>query len=331
MGITSNSYRLLSIDLLRIFLACIVCILHFDWHFIPQGYLAVEIFFILSGFFFSKKDFDSIKQNNFILYFTKRIKPLYYWYILACICYIIFIYKHFSLHTILNALLLWPQIGISSPWGCGSWWFIGVYIYVYILYLGLFYLLSKQLSVFITGIIIFLCIGILYHQSPVHGLNFTNELFIFGMSFGMLRGFIAFGIGILLGVININISQKRSILISILFILLLLYIMTHPVTPIYDFLIYPISFIGIMHLYNIKLRYKSYIINNIPLIMYLFHMIIIQLMSSNIKSFFNKYLILYVILVIFISLSIIVLNILAKKLLCNIKFINKIMDYIIKY
>ena len=64
--------------------------------------------------------------------------------------------------------------------------------------------------------------------------------------------------------------------------------------------------------------------------MYLFHMIIIQLMSSNIKSFFNKYLILYVILVIFISLSIIVLNILAKKLLCNIKFINKIMNYIIK-
>lgn len=322
MGITSNPYRLLSIDLLRIFLACIVCILHFDWHFIPQGYLAVEIFFILSGFFFSKKDFNSTKQNNFILYFTKRIKTIYYWYILACICYIIFIYKNFSLHIILNALLLWPQIGISQAWGCGSWWFIGVYIYVYILYLGLFYSLNKQLSIFITGIIVFLSIGILYHQTPVHCLNFTNELFLFGMSFGMLRGFLAFGIGILLGVININIPQKQAISISILFILLILYIMTHNVSPVYDFLIYPISCIGIIHLYNIKLKHKLYIINNISIIMYLFHIIIIQLMSSNIKSFFNKYIILYLAFIIFISLAITTLNTLAKFLLYKIKLIK---------
>lgn len=82
-----TSQRIYAFDLLKFIGAIGIATLHFNWKLIPQGYLFVEMFFIISGFLLYL-NVERYKQQNYISILIKRIDSFYLFYILAIIAQI---------------------------------------------------------------------------------------------------------------------------------------------------------------------------------------------------------------------------------------------------
>ena len=64
---------------LRSFSVFLILFYHLNISFFELGFLAVDVFFIISGFIFSKLIFTDIQKKNFFFteYFKSRIKRLF--------------------------------------------------------------------------------------------------------------------------------------------------------------------------------------------------------------------------------------------------------------
>ena len=131
----------------------------------------------------------------------------------------------------------------------------------------------------------------------------------------MIRGRVGFGLGILIGHINIRIPQKQAIAISVIFALLLTYIMSHQVTAKYDFLIYPIGCVGVIHIASINVVKNISFIRDLPLILYLFHQEMILILPVNIVYFFHSHIIFYIVYILVFAVAILLVSRLTKKLI----------------
>ena len=74
-----TSYRL-DIDVLRAFAVFAVVIFHSSINLLPNGYLGVDIFFVISGFIITKNLSENYLKNNkfsIINFYIRRIKRIF--------------------------------------------------------------------------------------------------------------------------------------------------------------------------------------------------------------------------------------------------------------
>lgn len=147
-----SNKRIPSFDVLRFFMITIIAI----WHFplinpFSKGYLAVEFFFIISGFLTLKK-FNKQKISS-IDYIVNKYKKLYIGYLIGFILVILLHLKNLNYHSITSLLpefFLVQNIGIFH--GTGYYypmWFLSVLIWG-----GGFCILLLSLKQFVNIIII---------------------------------------------------------------------------------------------------------------------------------------------------------------------------------
>lgn len=281
------SQRIYAFDLLKFIGAIGIATLHFNWKLIPQGYLFVEMFFIISGFLLYL-NVEQYKQQNYISILIKRIGSFYLFYILAIIAQIS-LNGIPSLANFLSSLLFLGDIGLGQRSTYGALWFLGVYIFCFMFYIAMFFSLETKKALFAVGVIVFLSLFSIYTYSPAHALNKTYEMTIGPFQFGLLRGIIGIGWGILLAIIG-----KKSILSSTainwlgLFSLILIPIyIFHQVTPEYDIINYFAQSLLILMCYEHRENVNKYInrkilfIFSLSLPVYIFHPFILDILNQK--------------------------------------------------
>ncbi|HDK9819363.1 acyltransferase [Escherichia coli] len=174
----------------------------------PNGYLAVDLFFILSGFIMcvvyndSFNDSITIKDyTNFMLHRFARIYPLYIFLVALAIIAFYAFGKHFTAKEILSNILLIQNLGLSKSI-VGPSWSVSVEFILYLFFPFVFFLCSKFRA--IKYFLWMLCFSLYFYITKSH------SEFIIGSSDGkggldlwkhdgvgaVLRGFAGFCSGV---------------------------------------------------------------------------------------------------------------------------------------
>lgn len=188
------------IEFLRFFLSCVILVFHLNSLFWGKGYLAVDFFFIISGFFLISK-FD--KNLSFIDFIKKKIIRLWPLMVFVNFLYlIIHIFaksvKYHKYDNLLESLFL-GNIGLTISRGnLGAFWYVSVLFWCSLLY---FYLLKyferKNVNLFVALSVWFSYTFLIHAKNGVvEGLIETfNNIFVVGI----LRGLGGIGIGYFIG------------------------------------------------------------------------------------------------------------------------------------
>lgn len=298
------SKRLFWIDALRLGLALCIAVLHFNWKYLPQAYLAVEVFFMLGGMFFFLH-YDFADADNSWQRVKNRLISVWKYFAVAFLVFTLCHPRFPSASHLGYVLLGWSYIGLGPMWGPGAYWFIGVYIYVCLLYVLLFRLFPANKLVSFVSLIVLGGIGLLYNNSPAHNLNETLPI-VLNFSFGFWRGVVAFGLGILLGkaarMIKTPFSPRRALFFLVLLLSAAAYIFLRtPPTPHYDYLWYIIAACLVLCCYCLpNPRYFKFSKDALllPLVVYLFHPVVIEVLT---RYNFRIHLSVYLVLVLIVS------------------------------
>ena len=180
------------------------------------GNLAVDMFFIMGGFFL----IYSFQQNMSISVFVKkrliRLYPLIILYVVIDIFFNFFIHKipHYLPHEQILRILLIDNIGLNTV-HLGLTWFVSVLFWSSLFY---FYLLknfeSKYVNLLIPLIVVF-CYSFLIHAFKGNITGHT-ESFNFVFNAGVMRGLAGIGLGYLIFQFYKTIKSKEQNLITIL-------------------------------------------------------------------------------------------------------------------
>lgn len=321
-----------TIDFFRMIFIIIICIYHFqnfiNVKIIESGYLCVEFFFIVSGFYLYKS-FKKQKNMDNLQYTIKKVKRMYPHYIfslLVCIFLItvngIIKNKHEivnTIYTFISESLMLQNIGIYKGGFNTPIWYISVLIFGgYIIY-GL---LKKDKDLFLRILgpifVIFTFNLIISNSDTIENWNI-----IYGLYIPLLRGMADITIGCLLAEFIErysnkieNLIDKRKLLfyiIEVLTFILLIYIIIYKTE--YD--LYSLILFSILILFaNCKISICSKLFDkevfkkngDLTYAMYLNHLSICMVMSVMYdillsKIFNNKgvIIVLYILIVIIYS------------------------------
>ena len=202
-----------SVEALRFLFICVICLWHFHSYatWISHGYVAVEFFFMLSGFYLyqSYKKHQEIGVLDYTLHKVKKFMPpfLIAFFLLILLDRKQYIYfpETFAPDAILDRyfihiheLLLCQSIGLTTLTAVNHpLWFLSVLL----LAGGMLYSLlrnypRKSVSLFIPAFVVF---GINYMlMTGSHSLEQFGNSAIPGLNFGFVRGFTEMGLGICL-------------------------------------------------------------------------------------------------------------------------------------
>lgn len=117
-------------------------------NFIKNGYISVDLFFILSGFImtytYNKQFTEQLRLKDFYIFLNHRISRVWPTYIFWTI-FTIFFFKMFDLNlkSIISNFLMIQSWGLSSSI-VGTGWSVSVELAVYFIFPILFYLFSKK-------------------------------------------------------------------------------------------------------------------------------------------------------------------------------------------
>lgn len=223
-----------SIDVLKFILSCCVVALHYNWELIPRGYLAVEFFFIISGFSFYK--FSKMRPTNPI----KIAKKIYVIYISSIILTILLTSSKYDVLSIILASLMLQSVGINDTVINVPTWFLCVYVFVVPCVVYAYNLMTKRgfkieyALLLIPTLIYFM----LSNSTPSTGFNYSYEFKVMGLTVGILRCVAAVCIGIFSGVVseNINVGRRVSNPLSITLFAWIVYIFSFSgYYPSYDY------------------------------------------------------------------------------------------------
>lgn len=215
------------LDLLKLFFIIVISFWHTGWLTMTHGYLPVEFFFIVSGYFIYKTyEKKKLSICDFFKSKCKRLLPLY-WFVL--ICYIAIstlapqLYKPADLLSkflgIITDSLLLQATGITTllsdnifrynnpDWYLSSFFWGGMIVYSMLKY--------KKIRLFIFACIIITTYGIYYTYL---GNTFNEYWNYFGVIYMPLwRGVAGMSIGALLGILlgkqDFNLFIQRNKLI----------------------------------------------------------------------------------------------------------------------
>ena len=198
--------RFLILDAFRGFAAVLVTLFHahFSGVFLPGSWLAVDFFFMLSGFvlahvyFYDHADFKHTNTVKFLSHRFARLYPLHFATLLFLLLYFLLVENHldsknsFSF-SFLSHLFLINNIGFNIA-GTLSWnppaWSVSVEWAVNLLFLFIFIKLKKPILIFIA-----IFIYTLIYYANLNLAYASSSLFsIFNI--GMLRGIAGFFIGL---------------------------------------------------------------------------------------------------------------------------------------
>ena len=112
-----NSARRADIDTLRAISVVSVIIFHLDQTLFPNGYLGVDIFFVISGYVITKSILKGLNNNqfSFLNFYIKRIKrifPVFLVVLLTTFIFAIFILLIADLNRFLESLI--SSLGLVS-------------------------------------------------------------------------------------------------------------------------------------------------------------------------------------------------------------------------
>ena len=184
--------------------------------YLPDGHIAVILFFVISGFIITtilineKNQNGSASLKNFYIRRMFRIWPVYYLVLLASFLLFKTVYSN---QTLILSFTIFPNIAhaLNDGWPTSPQiWSIGVEEQFYLLWpLLLNFIPTKKLGVFLVGFIVFytflpaIILFINNHYWKNHSLfDFVNRFF-FGTKFNVIA------IGCLLGYLY---CEKKSIL-----------------------------------------------------------------------------------------------------------------------
>lgn len=206
------------IELLRFILAVIVFSFHFEYagFVFRSGYLAVDFFFMLSGYFMMRHIETDSEHNNsmksLFIYIRSRFIRLFFTYFFVCfLSYFIkcFVLKEISIKTVFDKGI-WDFLMIQS---FGFGFYITVLWYVSVLLVSSFivYLLKICLkNKFIPVIFILSIVSIAFLLQTNQSISSMDNHLI--VSDGLLRGFAEMSLGCILFKITQYITVKsRSI------------------------------------------------------------------------------------------------------------------------
>lgn len=315
-----NDYKskmIKSIEILRFMFMLVICIWHSPFNVFTSGFIFVDFFFILSGYFLYK---SLLKGYTPGAYIKKRIIHFYDKYIIAYfITLFIWVIQHrmdFFNNPIDNILRVIPECFLMQDIGCFQMGINNPLWYLSVLVLGgcclfSFLYINNKNKYFLPLIIILIYPYVLNHN------NGSIEVFGFDGIFylPMMRGLADMSLGCLLN-IGINrfddeISKYSKVidvcsLLSFIFIIVILF---HDVINTkYIIIFFPIIIIACFNNSSIinKIYYSniSIYLGSLSLYMYLIHTSVNRCISSllqyiNINKLFG--LILYVFIIITIS------------------------------
>lgn len=250
-----------NIEFLRIIFTLVIVIYHVLQFFRIEtfGYLGVEFFFILSGFFLMYTFNNEKTLFEFMLKKITRFLPLI---MFTTIIYSLI--KGFDFFVVLPGLFFIPYTGLCDDCfvGPGTVWYIDVLFWVSIFY---FYLIKTQ-KPSTVNIIIGLLTFVGYLNSVYWGNGITEvseEYGIFILNKGMIRGLSSMGLGYFVALNYLNFSHKDNkptIFFTFLEAVVLIFILVFLFYPYFernDLYLYIFSFIFLIFLFLAKKGYIS--------------------------------------------------------------------------
>ena len=297
-----------------------------------HGWIAVQFFFLLSGFIFFKLYLNRIKKKdisfyNFLVLRISRLYPLHF----ITLIFVLIIYLLLKNNNFMNPIRVdvehfFYNLLLIQEWGLSSYasfnepsWSISVELLMYIVF---FYLALKTNIIYFSFLVIFIS-SILFFKFKFLGYG-GYCFFVGGLSYVLLK--------------NIKINQKNKILILCLMIFASSYFLFNfnqnsIINKIISLTIFFPSIINLLYLinnYSPKIGEKLSFVGDISYSIYLIHfpLILITLFvfnSFNLKIDFNSTMVFYTYLFITLIISffsykfieIPIKNMLRKKYLKN--------------
>ena len=265
-NITNQSNtRIYLIDYIKITMSLIVVLYHYNF-FIEKwkndnmfrgGYICVDIFFIIGGFFFSKnmKEKPNTKFIPFIMHKTKALYPHYIVSLIFATLVNMWVTGYDVFWDKNRIIAFVEEIFLVQEWGIvitpaayynnAAAWYISAMFFVFILFFFLFRI-SNRIS-YLLGVV---AIGLTYflykHTGHMHVHAFING----HISLGIIRAIIGMGFGCLAYEVMKWFKFKISALGLSIILLCGLLVNIYTKNSILDFAIIPISFIGIIFAYK---------------------------------------------------------------------------------
>lgn len=183
--------------------------------FVKNGYLSVDLFFILSGFVMAlsyaeniNKDFSFKRIFAFFQNRFARVWPAYFFWLLCNSAYLMYKNKFFALDFIPNVLMV-QNLGLS-PSIIGTGWSISIEFCSYILFPVVSLLLFKaqpRYTVFLI-FIVFSCLTLISKSG--HGVSGPLDITLYSDYFTIVRGVGEFILGIYLFIITSGVVTNYS-------------------------------------------------------------------------------------------------------------------------
>lgn len=152
--------------------------------------------------------------------------------------------------------------------------------------------LFKNIDHFITivAIALFVFVSAMYEASPPHTLNHTHEVMVGFLNFGLVRGVVGIGFGVILGLIVEKVNKKLPMFFSIFMIvmatLFICYYTKLAVTPKYDYINYFAMGLIVWMTYRTKdfmnqmlescIKSRAWCFIGGSLEIYIFHMVVVE-------------------------------------------------------
>lgn len=336
-----NNKRYAVLDIIKFLMAIVIIIYHYNYfvldyksqYLFKGGYLAVEIFFIISGFLFFLLEIDKkdLKKKSIVKCIKHKVTGLYPPYAFSlCVAFFISIVgtiKNLTLISSIKSVIYF--IGDSlliSEWGIPKiiptyniiTWYISAMILAFIIWLIIFKLVNKKFYFFITLLvttILYIYIWFLSNNLHDHGHR-THIL----LTDGVLRAISGIGSGFISFYLYKLIKQIRPAITYLLFaffgigVFSILFFTKDSPT---DFIIIPCAIIFIasaanFSILNQRFLYVSSVLGSFSYYIYLNHLIILNVMQH---MFTGVSIYLYIPVVIIISaLIMIVIKYILNKL-----------------
>lgn len=269
--------------------------------FFVGGYIAVEFFFIISGFYLAKKainDDDKSLLKGTYSYLFKTIKKLAPYIIISFVFSLLIEFKFGNIKKMevvnsIYSLFLLRQFGFKSPGFFGSTWYISVMLFSIFLLYPLFHKYKEKFVKYFSIIIVILGIGYMsqnYGNLDLYTNNWNGIFFS-----GTIRGIVEMNIGAIIFVAsnyikNIEFTKIGRIILTIIgefLIIFTLVIINYSSKPYnYDFTM--IFFISIAILifvtekgydYKILSNNVFYYLEKLSMPIYLNHYAIIKIVD----------------------------------------------------
>ncbi|NFG28049.1 acyltransferase [Clostridium botulinum] len=338
-----------AIEFWRFVIISFVIMLHFDedyvgkYIFFSGGYLGVDFFFILSGFFLVhnyERSYKAIEHGKQALsYLMHRISTLYPEYLLSFI--VIMLYKFFNYGWNMRDLIknLWDEryeltmthyLGIDVAMTQRSIWYISVLI---VLSYFIYYLIARNRETFIYFIAPISIILIYVYIAKIYGMLGVQTEYMGIIGGGLLRGFAGMSLGCICYKFTVYIRDKK--LTKLGYIILNCFEVVNIISVFYilkngfslnDFTI-PFSFFAIISISFINKSYITRIIDNkisgflgsLNYGMYLNHLFICMLFVKYIPNLkYTKVLpLFFMVLILYTVLTKYIIKIIKK--MCNSK------------